>query len=477
MLYLQKKRLEQHQQLILKLSGAESADDPDFKIFYKMSLHKNGSIVNEFVKENNLHCNTDKLSAEESVMFLNLTGISGKNLAKMKVLLKRKEIDIFPSKKSIENCRKELLKDIEFDYGRMLLFKDTKGDESISSPYAKVKDLKLMVETSLQKYKPEELLEVKGKKVIVFSGDKGGNVGHKANYAKFGFTCVLKKDPQNVNNYHNYGLYVGSDHQENMKKFHSEYTNDLLILSLTEIPLYGFFHIFLTGDVAHISAMTGHQGAAASFPSPFTTTPLDHFRKYHENNEPHNRENINCFHEDTFRKVKDNISEYMESIANDPKLIRKGGKNASSIIGELLHPIPYGKRIIDGVIPPGLHLVQGLFMKLLKKLLAELSEQDGKISQPEIQEQINAEIKPLNEEIEKSYIEQQQLGDEWLDCQNIVYANEVEESELVNKKDKCAAEPCTLLKTNDRYNWIACTICNKWFHSLCEGIYFNLLFK
>ena len=123
-----------------------------------MTLHKNRSIVQDFVKEAKIHCNTEKLSAEETVMFLNLLSLSGKNLSKIKSLLQSREIDIFPSKNLVDACRKDLLKDYEWDTGHMLMFKDTKGKESISVPYARTRDLKKMVEKSIEKYKPEDFI-------------------------------------------------------------------------------------------------------------------------------------------------------------------------------------------------------------------------------------------------------------------------------------------------------------------------------
>ena len=417
-----------------------------------MTLHKNRSIVQDFVKEAKIHCNTEKLSAEETVMFLNLLSLSGKNLSKIKSLLQSREIDIFPSKNLVDACRKDLLKDYEWDTGHMLMFKDTKVKESISVPYARTRDLKKMVEKSIEKYKPEEFyyLGEPPRLCLIVSSDKGGNVGHHANSCKFGYTIAIKDNPQNVQNYHVYGMYIGSDNMENTKRFHSDFTKDLEILKNS--TALGVLHVLVTGDMSFISNQTGHQGASASFPSPFTTVSLDHCRNYHKNEEPHNRENKNCFHENTFRKVIDNISEYMESLANNPKLLRKGGKDASSIIGELLHPIPDDKRIIDGVIPPGLHLVQGLFMKILKKLIKELIEQDDKNSDPELQIKIMEEIKKLEEEIERRYQEIQKLGDEWLDCQNFIIAYQADEAEFVTKKkEKCASEKCILMKSISTY--------------------------
>ena len=86
-------------------------------------------------------------------------------------------IDILPSKNSVDICRKELLEKYSFYSGRVLIYEDTSCTESIQVPFTKVDDLKEMVKTTLENYEVEDLKDVRGEKTLVFSGDRGGNVG------------------------------------------------------------------------------------------------------------------------------------------------------------------------------------------------------------------------------------------------------------------------------------------------------------
>ena len=233
-------------------------------------------------------------------------------------------------------------------------------------------------------------------------------------------------------------------------------------------------NILYTGDLNHISMWSGLQGSAACFPSPFRLVTLDHLRNYHKDpgTAPHNRLNPDCFKQEDFRQYKQ--EEYMNIIAKDPKHKRKNGRNSHSIIGQPLHPFEDGQLIIEVCMPPGLHCVQGVFLKLFIKLRVELSEGDevDDDDEPVIEDQVAC----LNVEVEQEFEKTKQLANEWKECVQILETSKsISISGSEKDVDNCEAVTC-IEKASDQIT-LQCVFCSKAFHASCEGKIFEILKK
>ena len=233
---------------------ANCGNEEEYKKFFFDFLKSNGELTLEFQKHNKVH----KLSPEESMNLMRCLRLRGRGVEKLKRFLSIRRLDFFPSLKSISNAKKEKLKNIRLSKGTLLLFKDTVSGETVRCPFSKVDDLLEMVKLGFEEFrgKEEELIEIDKKWVVVFGGDKGGDVMSRASFVKFTYNIMTKDKPQDFKNFEVYALYSGPDTYKNYFIFHWQYKEAIEQLQNIEI-LGKQILVLIAGDNAHQSCIIG----------------------------------------------------------------------------------------------------------------------------------------------------------------------------------------------------------------------------
>ena len=118
--------------------------------------------------------------------------------------------------------------------------------------------------------------------------------------------------------------------------------------------------VFLGGDFHFLDDCLGHQGSAASYPSAKDLVTLEHLRNH--GGKPHTP--AHCFID--LRSLSDYESSYNENLAEDRMGgdLHKTGKFHESIVARSIFPIA-----LENVVPPVLHIMLGIVLKLYKILL------------------------------------------------------------------------------------------------------------
>ncbi|XP_065682194.1 uncharacterized protein LOC136095467 [Hydra vulgaris] len=198
---------------------------------------------------------------------------------------------------------------------------------------------------------------------LFFAGDKGGK------YMKFHFEVVNSKSSGSVYDVHLFCMYQGSDCRENIALVLGHYANDIKRIQSSDFKLKGkIVRLFLGGDFHFIDDVLGHQGSAASFPSSTDLVKLNSLRNHASM--PHTPANCNILR----RTIQSLESAYNENLCEDRQggNLRALGKFHNSIIAPVIFPII----TLDNVVPPVLHIMLGVVLKLYKLLLKECKTLD-----------------------------------------------------------------------------------------------------
>ncbi|XP_065652994.1 uncharacterized protein LOC136080300 [Hydra vulgaris] len=198
---------------------------------------------------------------------------------------------------------------------------------------------------------------------LLFAGDKGGK------YMKFHFEVVNSKSSGSVYDVHLFCMYQGSDCRENIALVLGHYANDIKRIQSSDFKLKGkIVRLFLGGDFHFIDDVLGHQGSAASFPSSTDLVKLNSLRNHASM--PHTPANCNILR----RTIQSLESAYNENLCEDRQggNLRALGKFHNSIIAPVIFPII----TLDNVVPPVLHIMLGVVLKLYKLLLKECKTLD-----------------------------------------------------------------------------------------------------
>ncbi|XP_065681211.1 uncharacterized protein LOC136094902 [Hydra vulgaris] len=186
---------------------------------------------------------------------------------------------------------------------------------------------------------------------LLFAGDKGGK------YMKFHFEVVNSKSSGSVYDVHLFCMYEGSDCRENIALVLGHYANDIKRIQSSDFKLKGkIVRLFLGGDFHFIDNVLGHQGSAASFPSSTDLVKLNSLRNHASM--PHTPANCNILR----RTIQSLESAYNENLCEDRQggNLRALGKFHNSIIAPVIFPII----TLDNVVPPVLHIMLGVVLKL-----------------------------------------------------------------------------------------------------------------
>ncbi|XP_065678572.1 uncharacterized protein LOC136093529 [Hydra vulgaris] len=311
---------------------------------------------------------------------------------------------------------------------------------------------------------------------LLFAGDKGGK------YMKFHFEVVNSKSSGSVYDVHLFCMYQGSDCRENIALVLGHYANDIKRIQSSDFKLKGkIVKLFLGGDFHFIDDVLGHQGSAASFPSSTDLVKLNSLRNHASM--PHTPANCNILR----RTIQSLESAYNENLCEDRQggNLRALGKFHNSIIAPVIFPII----TLDNVVPPVLHIMLGVVLKLYKLLLKECKTLDCQaVSSLSHNENVrtNELWAAKSFECSKTADSLRLLGNQFVDVANLqtcwlAFDKNISELECIslnssNKKktckqqEKCASIRCLITKYDCNIDWVQCGTCQKLFHQFCEII-------
>lgn len=317
---------------------------------------------------------------------------------------------------------------------------------------------------------------------MVFTGDKGGSFDAKGLFMKWAFYVVTKDKPQDFSHFVVYAMMDAPDTADNMRLLHECYTKELEELQENVSPNGYKIHAVQSGDFMHHYSMLGLHGASSVCPSVYSTIPRDHVNYHKENPHiPHNVDNADCVFPDRTRD--DLLENYIEISANNPRNPRVGGKHHESVIGPSLFPLKSGG-LYQQVMLPIIHIVTGLFGKLIINFFVEIRELDNNSEQLEIETRnTKEEIKILENDYDKLVDKKIKTAEELIeviDTTNHLKSEKVYTTfprKLVCSAVQCKVDPKTTAM------WIDCSHPNhltsnttEWMHAACEGISINYQF-
>ena len=206
---------------------------------------------------------------------------------------------------------------------------------------------------------------------LIFGGDKGGKL------MKFHFEIVSPNIPGTAHNVHVFAMYDGYDGAENMSKTLSPFWHIIKNMQEPDFTIAGHkVQVLFNGDFKHLSAIFGHQGASASFPSLKDEVTLSHLKNHPAS--PHTPHHCGPICPE--RKPEDLLMNYAENVLDDRGLglssehkRRKHGKEHMSIVRHAAFPF----LSLLQIIPPVLHITLGLVLKLFNILVLMARQADG----------------------------------------------------------------------------------------------------
>ena len=305
---------------------------------------------------------------------------------------------------------------------------------------------------------------------IVLGGDKGGKS------MKFHFE--ISHPRSSVFDVHIFSMYEGSDCLNNMAKVLKEFAGDFEKMADESFRLRGRkIEFFLGGDFKFLDGVMGTQGSSAKMPCSKCKVTLDHLQNH--GHSAHGQQICQI----PMRTLGEMESRFNENLADDR--CNKGsldlcstGKFHESIVGRNLFKfVP-----LINVVPPVLHILLGIVLRLFKKLLVCCRSLDGFKSSSDFDKN-DQEWKEKSREVQAQEEVVRDLGFQHVDLQNIgdrLTAKSAGEIDLLaqqsefqvkkrQKQEKCGSVCCIISEFDSNVNWVACNSCGKWLHVLCEG--------
>ena len=168
-------------------------------------------------------------------------------------------------------------------------------------------------------------------------------------------------------------MTTSSDCAENMEKVIAPFQ-----LALIEIQSDGFridghrVKVFLGGNFCFLDACLGHQGSSSTYPSAKWSVKRDHLREHGSRiHTPNDCPEIGR------RTIGDIESLYCENLAEDRQGFdtRVTGKFHGNFYNRAIFPI----LSLDNVVPPVLHIMLGIVLKLFNLLLSRCRDIDQQL--------------------------------------------------------------------------------------------------
>ena len=244
----------------LEIMGGRKDDPEAYKEIFTAFLVKNKELALEAYRDPRLTFQATKLSPKESLDLMISLGWTTRDYRRNISVLNSLGKNYLASTNSMRKVKSDAIEKQPFEKGSRLFFKDTKCDTTVECAYSQVPNIKTMVYSYLEEFRgsEESLVVIDDKYVVLFGGDKGGEM--KSNYTKFAFNIVKKDAPQDYGSFCIYAMYNGPDHYENMVLLHRRYHEQIMELMTEESSLGKKLLCVLNGDFSHCSSMLGHQG-------------------------------------------------------------------------------------------------------------------------------------------------------------------------------------------------------------------------
>ena len=275
------------------------------------------------------------------------------------------------------------------------------------------KDLVKFIEGIVRDHEQKSIIgpdQLQSEISLLFGGDKGGK------YMKFHFEVIFGQDCISVHDVHPFALHSGSDCIENMAIVLAPFFEAFQTLQSNSFKIFDHpVKVLFGGDFHYLDDLLGHQGSSATYPSSKWDVTSEHLTNHGGKGHSPNSE----FCKDIKRRtISDIQSLVMENIVDDRKgNERKTGRHHGNFHHGMLIPI----RSLDSVVPPVLHIMLGVVLKLYEFLLAQCQ----KIDEPQVDGAKQKKRRNMNDEWQNEstylqYIAQQktEIGSSYLDLFN-----------------------------------------------------------
>ena len=228
----------------------------------------------------------------------------------------------------------------------------------------------------------------------------------------------------------------------------------------------------------------GHQGSSATYPSSKWDVHKDHLRNH--GGRPHNPQNCIGI---VKRSVDEVEALYNENLCEDRQTndTRKTGKFHGNFFHRFVFPI----KSLDFVVPPILHIMLGIVLKLFNLLLErcrEIDSSEGYAAQCEEAKEQKALYDRESEKLRDLEKKCRTLGCDYVDLYNfkerleaalsgnfeeidaIASASDSHSKRRVKKVESCTGLKCLISGRDEDIFWILCSSCEEWKHGLCEAL-------
>ena len=464
-----------------------------------------------------------KMTAKQAVDFKGLLGLSEAMVRRMRVILKKFDLNIFPSERPM---RIETASRISFlETARMcterVQMASGKPPRTTNVDVVKAGDLAAYIGSVYKLGGPHRDFCASEKTIqIVIGGDKGGET------MKFHFQLVHPET--NVYDCHMFCFYKGSDKAQSMRKVLPPFNASIEVMSSTGLEGLSV-EFFLGGDFKFLDAVLGHQGSSATYPSPKDDCTIGHLQKhgkrahtpkdcpdilvrstnelfelYNENLADSNEgdDDFEVFESSADGLEEESLSGDSDDDETDDQVVKKrslkdtlnsnGKKHGSIVAPSMLRAID-----LDNVVPPVLHITLGIVLRLFNKLLALCRSLD-KPSQSAELERIDILWEKKSIELSNAEDLLRGSGREMMDRKNHLLRLEViknaegeEELERIARDCFVGKGPtrakdfyfcdnpggnsrggvsCVLTAWDFDLAQVQCNFCDQWYHCICEGI-------
>ena len=465
-----------------------------------------------------------KMTVHQAVDFKGLLGLSNAAIRRMRVILGKFDLNIFPSDRGM---RSETANRISFLQAACMSTERVQMDtgkppKSKIVDVVKAGDLAKYIESVYRLDGPHRAFSTSENTIqIVIGGDKGGES------MKFHFQLVHPET--NVYDCHIFCFYKGSDKAQSMRKVLPPFNSSIEVMCSTGLEDLNV-EFFLGGDFKFLDAVLGHQGSSATYPSPKDDCTLSHLQEH--GNRSHTPEdctdilvrnttelyelyNENLAHSDqgcddwlVFEgstdglAAEESLSGDSDDDETDQQVVRKkslqhalnanGKKHGNIVAPSMLRTID-----LDNVVPPVLHITLGIVLRLFNKLISLCRTLDEPSQGTEL-EKIDSLWEEKSIELSNAEDLLRGSGRDILDRMNHLLRlkalkNAEGEEELVRiardcyagKKPKRAGDfyfcdnsrgnsrlgvSCVLTAWDYDLGQIQCNSCLAWYHCTCEGI-------
>lgn len=431
-----------------------------------------------------------KMSPEEGVHLKSLLRLPMSSFRSLRTIFSNMGYDFLPSEPNMRLVQKEMEgfmdkdhTDVKDEY--MVISSDKKKEEKKMAyvPVIRCKDLEAYVRAVYaekkkqlqEKFGHEALEDILPSTIKINWSTDGG-----ARIVKYLFELMNLGSAGSPFDVNPYAMHEGAECYDNMAKVFDYYLPTLLKMQREDYFIDGRrVEFYLGGDLKFQDAVLGKQGSSATYPCAQCMVTREHLQKHPK--KPHTPQQ--CGAKCLERDNEDYFGNFLNNLADDRKKgdRAKKGKFHGSVVGKALFPLKYLFRLV----PPILHIMLGIVLRLFVMVENKTIEFDKRDVDPAVKAAQEEKLRGFNEELisEETKLKQQAL--DLIDNFNLreritsVLSGDGDEvdaiatHQTVNKKtakdnDKCKSLLCLISTFDEEIDWIKCSKCSKWMHSLCE---------